>query len=552
MPTVTLSRDVVESIIGKKLPINELKERISMLGTDLEHIDDKEIVVEVFPNRPDLLSEQGFARALSSFLGIKTGLRKYATKKSGFKVIVDQSVTMRPYTVCAIVKNLSFTDERIREVMQVQEKLSTTHGRNRKKSEYGIYPLEKIKFPITYVAKDPSTVTFQPLGFDKAVLASMVPDHHPKGKAYKHLTADWKEYPFFIDAEDKVLSMIPFTNSHDTGKIDVDTRDVFIECTGIDLHNVSIALNIITTMLADMGGTIYSLEIIYAHRKLTTPNFTPQKMKLNLPYINRLLGLNLTYSEAKKYLERMGYGVEGQNVLIPAYRADILHQCDLLEDIAIAYGYENISEEIPRVATIAEEYPLNRFTTRLIELLVGAGFQETNSFHLLSHDELSKKMNAEAAVVNLKNALVDYGCLRNSILPSLLKVLAQNQHNDYPQNIFEIGTAFHPDKKDVYGITEKNMCGIAMCNEKADFTTIRQVIDAFCRAFDLKCKIHEHIHPSFIEGRTAQAIVGNHALAIFGELHPEVLGNFNLSMPVAAAEIDVDALFEVVKEQLKC
>ncbi|MBI4153218.1 phenylalanine--tRNA ligase subunit beta [Candidatus Woesearchaeota archaeon] len=548
MPTVTLSRKAVESIIGKKLSVTELKDRISMLGTGLEHIDDNEIIVEVFPNRPDMLSEQGFARALSSFLGIKTGLKKYSVKKSGLKIIVDKSVVMRPYTVCAIVKNLSFTDERIREVMQVQEKLSTTHGRNRKKSEYGIYPLEKIKFPVTYVAKDPETVTFQPLGFDKAVLASMVPDHHPKGRAYKHLTVGWKDYPFFIDAEQNVLSMLPFTNSHDTGKIDRGTKDVFIECTGIDIRNVSIALNILATMLADMGGTIYSIEIIYPHMKLTTPDLMPQKMKLNLPYINRLLGLNLKHSEARSCLERMGYGSEGQTVLIPAYRADILHQCDLLEDIGIAYGYEHILEEIPCVATIAEEWPINRFITRLVELLIGAGFQETKSFHLLSHDELSKKMNSAASVVPLRNALVDYGCVRNSIIPSLLKVLAQNQHNDYPQNIFEVGTAFHPDKNDDYGVSEKNICCIALCHEKTDFTTIRQVVDIICRAFDIKCTIREHIHPSFIEGRTAQATVNNHQLAIFGELHPQVLGNFNLSMPVAAAEIDVDALFEVVKK----
>src|SRR3989338_6665700 len=180
MPTITLDKNYLLKLVGKKISDKELNERIPMLGTDLDKIDKDEIIVEVYPNRPDMLSEQGFARALSSFLGIKTGLRKYTVKKSGLKVIVDQSVRMRPYTVCAIVKNLSFTDERIREVMQVQEKLSTTHGRNRKKSEYRIYPLEKIKFPITYVAKDPATVTFQPLGFDKAVLASMVPGHHPK------------------------------------------------------------------------------------------------------------------------------------------------------------------------------------------------------------------------------------------------------------------------------------------------------------------------------------------------------------------------------------
>src|SRR3989338_7515845 len=125
MPTITLNKTVLDSLIGKKLPLEQLKDRISMLGTDLEKIEENEVHVEIFPNRPDLLSEQGFARALSSFIGVKTGLRRYTVKKSGLKVIVDSSVTMRSYTACAIVKNIHFTEERIREVMQVQEKLAT-------------------------------------------------------------------------------------------------------------------------------------------------------------------------------------------------------------------------------------------------------------------------------------------------------------------------------------------------------------------------------------------------------------------------------------------
>src|SRR3989344_4080404 len=242
MPTVTLNKTVFEKLVGKKLPLEQLKDRISMLGTDLEKIEGEEIHVEIFPNRPDLLSESGFARAFSSFIGGKSGLKKYPVKKSGYKVIVDKSVTMRPYTACAIVKILTFTDERIREIMQAQEKLATTHGRNRKKSAYGIYPLNSINFPIKYIAKDPKTIQFQPLGFTYQLTAEQVLELHPKGKAYAHLTKDWTKYPFFIAAKDNVMCMLPFTNSHNTGKVEPSTTEVFIECSGTDLHNVMIAL----------------------------------------------------------------------------------------------------------------------------------------------------------------------------------------------------------------------------------------------------------------------------------------------------------------------
>src|SRR3989344_4966488 len=197
MPSITLNKTVFEQLVGKQLPLEELKDRISMLGTDLEDIKDNEIHVEVFPNRPDMLSEQGFARAFSSFIGVKTGLRKYAVKESNQKIIIDSSVKgIRPYTACAIVKGLQFDEENLRQVIQIQEKLHVTYGRNRKKAAIGIYPLEKITFPITYKADTPE-----------------------------------------------------------------ETKDVFVECSGFDFEVLSTCLNMIVTALADMGGDIYSLKL---------------------------------------------------------------------------------------------------------------------------------------------------------------------------------------------------------------------------------------------------------------------------------------------------
>ena len=139
MPTVNLNRKEVENLVGKKLDLAKLKDRVSMLGTDLDDITDDEIIVEIFPNRPDMLSEQGFSRALSSFIGIKPGLRDYKVKKSNDKVIIENSVKeVRPFTACAIVKNLKFDEENIKSIIQIQEKLHIGFGRNRRKAAIGI------------------------------------------------------------------------------------------------------------------------------------------------------------------------------------------------------------------------------------------------------------------------------------------------------------------------------------------------------------------------------------------------------------------------------
>src|SRR3989338_6041064 len=307
MPTINISRKVFEQLVGRKLPLEKLKDRISYLGTDLESVTENEIIVEVFPNRPDMLSVQGFARAFSSFIGAKKGLRKYTVEKSNEKVIIEKSVAdVRPYTACAIVKNLHFDDEKIKEVIDIQEKLHITYGRNRKKVAIGIYPYEKIKTPITFRAENPEDIIFQPLEFAKEINAMQVLKQHPAGKEYGHLLEGKKKFPVFRDANNEVLSVPPIINSHKTGKISEKTKEVFIECSGFDFRVLQKCLNMIVTALHDMGGKICSMDLVYGSKKCVTPSLEPEEMKIDIAYINKLLGLSLKESEIKKLLERMG------------------------------------------------------------------------------------------------------------------------------------------------------------------------------------------------------------------------------------------------------
>ncbi len=564
MPTVTLNKDVFEKLVGKKLPLEKLKDRISMLGTDLEKIEGNEIHVEVFPNRPDMLSEQGFARAFSSFIGVKTGLRKYDVKKSGHKIIIDKSVTMRPYTACALVKNITFTDEKIREIMQIQEKLATTHGRNRKKSAYGVYPSDSINFPVHYIAKNPRDVRFKPLGFSKEILASEVLTKHPKGKEYAHLTEGWDKYPFFIDSKDNVMCMLPFTNSEDTGKVDEKTKNVFIECSGTDLENVKFALNIFVTMLADMGGEIYSIDIVYPDKTITTPDLTPKKMKLDIEYVNKKLGLLLKDTDAKKLLEQMGHGYEKGNALVPAYRTDILHPMDLVEDVAIAYGYENFVEEIPEVSTIAAEDEMEIFKKRIAYILTGIGLIETCTYHLINNDMQTKMMNVkDDSIVKLANpTTTEYNGLRSWIIPCLMDVLKLNKHNEYPQNIFDIGFVFKKNKEFETNVEERTKLAIALCEDKKDFTSIKQVLDYLLRMIGAEYKIVQCEHASFIKGRAGNVIINNaekkdnaesknqeKIIGVLGEISPQVLTNFCLEMPVVMLELDLNELFKLINNK---
>lgn len=546
MPTIIINKNVLEQYVGMSFSPEELREKIPMLGVNLESIELDQLHIEIFPNRPDLLSEQGFSRAFASFLGIKTGLQNYPVKKSGGQVMVDSTVTMRPYTACAIVKNLRLTDERIRELMQLQEKLATTHGRNRQKSAYGIYPLEGITFPVAYTAKEPDTIKFKPLGFSREIVASEVLEIHPKGKMYRHITEGWKKFPFFIDAKNKVLSMLPFTNSEDTGKIEENTKEVFIECTGTDRQNVTIALNIIVTTLADMGGDVYGVDIVYPHTMLTTPQVMPTLMKLDLAYINKRLGLELSEREAVSFLAKMGYGFSEGNLLIPSYRADILHQADLAEDVAIAYGLENFEEKIPNVATIGEENYLEKFFHKVRDVLTGLQLLEAKNYHLTTEKEMRGHTITEQCVP-LKNAVGDYAYLRHSLLPSLLKNLHENQHHEYPQNLFELGRVFKKDSTMETGIRETEHLGIVLCHDKADFTAIRQVLDALFTSIGAAFSVKENSYPGFIDGRAAEIILDGKSIGLIGEIHPSVLQYWELTMPVVAFELNVEEMMKKVR-----
>ncbi|HLC63317.1 MAG TPA: phenylalanine--tRNA ligase subunit beta [Candidatus Nanoarchaeia archaeon] len=542
MPTITLDRKEFERLVGKKLPDDTLKNRISMLGTDLEEVNGKEIIVEVFPNRPDMLSEQGFARAFSSFIGNKTGLKNYKVKKSNDKVIVDKSVKdVRPFTACAIVKNLKLDDKRIEQIMQLQEKLHVTFGRNRKKAAIGVYPLERIKMPITFLGMKPEEIKFKPLEYHKELNGYDILKLHPKGKEYAGLLNGRKVFPVFIDAAGKILSMPPIINSDDVGKVVVGTKDVFVECSGFDFNTLKQCLNIVVTALADMNGEVYSIDVVDGRAKEITPSLEPWKINLDAAYVNKILGLNLNEKQIKNYLERMGFGYQSKKVLVPAYRADILHQIDIVEDIAIAYGYENFKEELPNVSTIASEDKERVLKEKIIEILTGLGLLEVSSYTLMHRDDCKKCLMSKE-VVELGNALdQDYNALKASLIPSLLKIISENKHNEYPQNIFELNTVFSKGTGETGVVERDNLC-IALTSSNAGFTDIKQIMDCLFKLLNVSYKLEEKDIGMCISGRAGEIAVNGKKIGVIGELHPQVLLNFNLDYPAALLDLNVDLL----------
>ncbi len=528
---------------------DEVKEKISLFGIPIESLTEKEIELEILPNRPDLLSLQGFLRAIKSYTGKEKDIKKYKTSKpeKDYKIIVESGVTnIRPYTACAIVTGLSLDSERISSIIDLQEKLHVTLGRKRKKVALGIYPLDKIALPITYTAFLPEKIKFIPLDYKEEMSADEILQKHPAGKEYAYLLENYDRYPIFIDSKKKILSMPPIINSNETGRVTEQTRSIFIECSGYDLRILKKTLNIIATTLADMGGKIYQMELNYEKNKEITPDLKPEKMKLSLENSNSLLGLNLKEKDLENLLSKMGYKYKKGKVEVPAWRVDILHEVDIIEDIAIAYGYNNLIPEIPAVSTVAEESKESRIRRKLSEILIGLGFIETSSYHLIKTGEKDRlRINN---LIELENSKTEYKYLRPNLLIPALRTMAENKDVDYPQKLFEIGKVFTMERTFTEsGVNEKE--NLIIYISPSNFTELKQILDYLTKILDIQYTIKELSHPNLIEGRAASIIINNKNIGYFGDIHPKTLQDWNIKMPVAVLEISLEEIYKILLER---
>ncbi len=541
MAIVSINRNQFEKEIGK---IDEkMEEKIALLGTPIDKLTKDELQIEVFPNRPDLLSYHGFKRAFMAFLEKNEGMKKYKISKSNYKVIIDNSLKeIRPYTACAVIKGVKLDSERIKELIEIQEKLHATLGRKRKKLAIGIYPVDKIKFPIYFKALEPDKIKFRPLDSDREMSGLEILQRHQTGKEYAHLLAGKARFPVFMDSQGKVLSMPPVINSHDTGRITEKTKDMFIECSGFNLEILNKCLNILVSILSDMGGEIFEIETEYGREKKITPNFEAEKMEINPEKVNQILGLNLTEKDIRKLLEKMGFDCNKNIVEIPPWRIDILHEVDIIEDIAIAYGYDKFIPEIPEISTIGQENPRETIKRKVSEILTGLNILEVSNYHLTTAKDQYEKMGLkEEGVIEVENSKTDYNILRNSLTPYLLKIFSENVNNEFPQRIFEIGKIFSLKDNNP---SEKENLSLAIA--PGNFTEAKQILNYLFRMMDLEIRLEEPKEsPSyFIQGRIAEIMLKDKKIGFMGEIHPKILRNWKIRMPVALFEIDFEEILK--------
>ena len=541
---------------------DKLNDYLALVKSEIKLYDGQEGVLNIEikdTNRPDLWGVEGLARALRGFCGLEKGLRYYAVDKPILDIHVDAKLSaIRPFICCSVVKDVKLTDTIIRGLMHLQDKLDQTYGRCRQKTSIGIYDFDLISPPLSYAVTKPSAISFVPLGFEEKLNLAQILEQHPKGVEYGHIVKAHSVYPILLDSSRKVLSFPPVINSNDLGRVTEDTRNLLVEVTGTMHQTVLNTLNLVTLALVDRGGKAYGATVRYpddsfyaSRRTVVTPDFRSRRWRLDVVYANKVLGLQLGAEQMADLLLTAGFGIETVSnnvldVLVPCYRVDVMHEVDLVEDIAIAYGYNNIEPLWRELPTTGCAKPEQRLIDVARGLMVGLGFQEILTYTLTSPESLFDKMNREKAqIVEVANPkVVTMSCLRSWLLPSLMEFLGCNQSVEFPQKIFELGKVTLVDKTKETKTRDEEWLAAATTHPSASFSEIKSALDAFFMNFGVEWLIEETVHPSFIKGRVGVVSVNGVDVGVLGEIHPKVLEAWKLENPVAAFEVNMGEVIE--------
>jgi phenylalanyl-tRNA synthetase beta chain len=589
MPKIDVNEEVFYTLAGGTCretgePLrNFLEEALSCAKAELDEDSDKslppserELKIELNDtNRPDLWATAGCARQLRVYYGGNIPeypffSRPGAPRPAGYKVVVEKSVQkVRPFLAGFVATGKTISDAGLRDMIQTQEKLAWNFGRKRRTISMGLYRIAVMKWPIHYRAVDPDSVSFVPLQWDTPLTLREILKQHPKGKEYAFIQEHEPLHPLLVDVKDTVLSYPPIINSADLGAVQVGDTDLFVELTGTDQHAVTLAASIVACDLADQGFTIEPVEVEYEFdtpfgRSVVNPYYFQEPVFCSLNRIERYLGERIEAADCVKALKKMGVKAEiaddvergadrGEAIAMPSegiwarppeYRNDFLHAADVMEDVMIGRGLGTFKPERPRDFTIGRLTPITLFSRRVKEIMIGMGYQEMIYNYLGSRKDLVEKVRGDGSrIIQISNPMTEnYEYVRDSILASLLSSESVSGHSVYPHRIFETGKLVYRDEKENSGAVTRQFLGFLNAEREANFNTIAAQVQTFFYYINRDYTVEESGDDRFIPGRAAAIRCRENLIGVFGEIHPEALENWGITMPCTAAEVDLDAL----------
>ena len=563
MPVIDVDLDELRGLVGTDADDATLIADLFELG--LEHEGRTEEGAEQFefgPDRLDRLSVEGVARSLRQHYDIAPGLSVPHAASPEYALVAEDVPADRPHISGLIVRGLDLTDAVLTSVIQLQEKLHATMGRRRAKGAIGIHDLTMLK-PITdripdrkaliYRGVDPAEETFVPLGADRAMTPAEVCAELPTGRRYGELVDVETAVPGIVD-DLGLFSFPPVINGSRT-ELATDTHAVLVELTGTDQWTIDRMATILGYALVARGGDLEAVEVVTPEATLRRPTLDVETKRVAHADIERTLGVELSPETVRALCGRAGLDATVDDgtyaVSVPPYRVDVLHPVDVIDDIGRAYGFTALEPRVPDVATIGGRHPRSRLRRALRERLVGMGVEDMLTFHLSSPAVTQTQMRLDAADAEVLGAQQpvritspyseEYPIVRQWLLPSLVQVLANNTHRRYPQVLGEVGHVLWADDGATDGVAEADHIAVVVAAPTASFEDAKAVCASLTAGFDVALATPAVTHPSFIEGRAAALEVEGTTVGVLGELHPQIITDAGIEVPVSAFECAVSA-----------
>nr|AFK25007.1 phenylalanyl-tRNA synthetase, beta subunit [uncultured archaeon] len=536
MPVVTLYLHRLEKLVGKANR-SKIIEALPFLGLDIEEETKEYVKVEYSPNRPDYATDVGIAAGLQGLFGIKKGTEKIVIKKSDKYCYIkteSQVKKIRPH-VCAIVaKKGKLDDETIKQLIALQEDLHFGIGRRRKKASVGIHDLDKLALPLTY-----TVVTrnhgFVPLGMTEGMSVEEILANTEVGATYGRLLHGHDKVPVIVDAKNNTISLPPIINSALT-TVTTKTANLLVEVTGTDKNTTENTLAIVATTLQGLGFTLYDFK---TDSGVASKIFKTKLMQLDASLVNQTLGVTMTTAAICNYLKksRIDARASGKKILckIPRFRFDIFGPMDLVEEVALGYGIQNLVPTLPASASVGQKHAITKRLDHLSQIMIGLGFTEALNSSLTSKRVLYDETKRTGDVIEVaESKSQEYTILRDSLLPGLLENLSRNIHEPYPQRLFEIGTIFSADSP----IKESISLACVSAHKDTSFTEIKSILQSLLKTdsnLDSMTKTAED--PMFAKGKTAHVIIADKRVGTIGQIDSQVIENFKVRVPVCGFEI---------------
>ncbi|EEV20655.1 phenylalanine--tRNA ligase, beta subunit [Treponema vincentii ATCC 35580] len=575
MPKIDVNEQLFFKLLGKQYDYSpEFEHLLSSAKAELDEApsaatpkSERIIKIELNDtNRPDLWSTAGLARLLRMHTGGASNKSDYQAflstlterKDSGHRtIIVDPELQgVRPFMTAFVISGKPIDEPMLKDIIQTQEKLCWNFGRKRRSISMGVYRSELINWPVHYRAVDPHTTSFTPLGFDTEMTCERIISEHPKGKEYGWILKGMKKVPLLSDAKGGVLSMAPIINSAGIGAVQQGDTDLLVELTGTDMPSLLLATNIVACDFSDAGYTILPVSIEYPYetgfgKTITTPLYFQEPTKTTVHAVNKLLGTELSAQDIVEALERMDntVTVEGDCLTLtpPAYRNDFLHEVDIIEDVMMGKTVEFFEPETPREFTIGRLSPVTVLSRKIKSLMVGFGYQEMIFNYLGSKKDYIDRMNIDgAAVIEIANPMSEnYQFVRPSIIPSLLSAETVSGNAVYPHRIFETGKIAYLAPEENTGTRTRQSLGFLTVNQDANFNEAASLVAGLLYYLQMDYAVCETHDSRFIEGRQAGVLYEGKQIGIFGELHPQVLENWSVTVPAFAGELDIESILTI-------